>query len=311
MKLVFFGTSSFGLPSLEAISKSGHHLSAIVTTPDKPQGRNLKLLPSPVKGWSLSHGVKVLEASKQNISDLEAELKKMAADVFVVISFGVLLPPSLLAVPKKAALNVHSSLLPRHRGPAPVHWAILLSDRVTGVTVMRMAKALDTGDILLQKETPISPRDNEQTLHGRLAVLGAEALLQALSLLEKNKAQFTPQEEKHATYARKITKDDGRVQWKESAEAIHNRVRALAGWPGTFTFLNGKRIILHKTSVETGKPSSATLGKILEASAKQGILVAAQGSVLRLEELQLEGKKPLSAALFVQGGALKAGDVLE
>ena len=312
MKIVFFGTSPFGLPSLEAIQKSHHELSAVITTPDKPKGRNLKLSPSPVKEWAASKGIIAAEASKQNIFSLEESLKKIGADVFVVISFGVILPEALLKIQKTSALNVHSSLLPRYRGPAPIHWALLNGDARTGVTVMRMAQTLDTGDILLQEEMPILPEDNEKILHERLSQAGAAAILKALALLEENKALYTRQDEKLATYARKITKDDGHIQWKEPAQAIHNRVRALSGWPGTFVFLNGKRIIFLKTRLASEiPPQNSRPGQILKASAQDGIVVAAKSGALGVEQLQLEGRRPMSATQFLQGFSLKVGDILE
>ncbi len=311
MKIVFFGTSPFGLPALEALLKAGHTLEAVVTTADKPQGRHLKISPSPVKEWALAHKIVPLESSRKNSLSLKEPLQKMDADVFVVISFGVILPEALLNIPKTAALNVHSSLLPKYRGPAPIHWAILNGDTETGVTVMRMAPTLDTGDILLQKKTEILPQENEPILHDRLAVLGAQTLLEALQFLESGDAHFVPQEEALATYARKITKDDGRIRWNEPVKLIHDRVRALSGWPGAFTFLKEKRILIHQTTIAAKKKSSGLAGQVLTASKDGGILVAAGNGILRVEVLQLEGKKQLSAAQFLQGSALKVGDILE
>ncbi len=311
MKIVFFGTSAFGLPSLEAIQGSHHTISLVVTTPDKPKGRNLQLTPTPVKEWAVSHGLKVLEASKENILSFEEVLKKEAADVFVVISFGVILPKAIFSIPSVAPLNIHSSLLPRYRGPAPIHWAILNGDARTGVTVMRIAESMDTGDLLLQESTPIDDDEDEPALHARLADMGARLLLRGLVFLEEKKDFFEPQDEKLATYARKITKEDGRILWNLPAARIHNQVRALAGWPGAFTFFKDKRIIIRKASVADGKSAPEESGRILAASAQEGLLVAAGGEVLCIEELQMEGRNRLASAAFLAGFPLKAGDVLE
>ncbi len=311
MKVVFFGTSTFGLPSLDLLAQSHHSISLVVTTPDKPQGRHLSVQPSPVKVWAKVHGVETLDASKKSINSLETALRSLDADLFIVISFGVLLPKKILDLPKVAALNLHSSLLPKYRGPAPIHWALLNGDDKTGVTVMRMAETLDTGDILLQEKMPIAPEDNEISLHERLATLGASTLLKSLDLLEKGSTPFKPQDEAQASYARKITKEDGLVRWEAPAETIERQVRALAGWPGTYTFYQKKRIILHKVSVVLGQTTALRGGQILEASPRVGLLVAAGGGVLRIEELQLEGRRPMLATQMLQTDFFKVGDILE
>ena len=312
MKIVFFGTSPFGIPSLEALLGAGHSICAVVTTADKPAGRNLRVTASPVKEWAAAKNLPVIETSREAITTLGERLRAMNADVFVVISFGVILPQSLLDIPAAGALNVHSSLLPRYRGPAPIHWALMNGDAETGVTVMRMAASLDTGDILVQKKETILDTDDERSLHERLSRLGASALIESLTLIDRKAAVYTPQSKHLATYARKITKEDGRIDWSQTADVISRRVRALAGWPGTYTFLHGKRIIILKASVafET-HPAGAEPGFILQASVPAGILVAAKKSVLCIEELQAEGRKPLSAAAFLTGYALKAGEVFE
>ncbi len=312
MKIVFFGTSSFGIPSLEALLRAGHTVAAVVTTTDKPAGRNLRVSASPVKEWAAAKNLPVIETSKESIASLEERLRTLGAEAFVVISFGVILPQNILALPSAAALNVHSSLLPRWRGPAPIHWALMNGDAETGVTVMRLAESLDTGDILVQEKVEMRDDDDERVLHERLSVLGASALVKALELIAQKKAVYTPQTHRLATYARKITKEDGRIDWEQTADVIARRVRALAGWPGSYTFLHGKRIILLKASVsfET-HPAGAVPGEIMKASVPEGILVAAHKSVLNVEELQAEGRKVLSAAAFLTGYALKAGEVFE
>ena len=305
MKVAFFGTSDFGIPSLEALKASNHSIICIVTTPDKPQGRNLKTIPSPVKEWALKNDIPIIDYSKEN--PLPA-VQKLQAEVFVVISFGVILSKAVLEVPR-ISLNVHSSLLPRYRGPAPMHWALLNGDRETGVTVMRMVEKLDAGDILLQKSLRIDKNDDIRTLSGRLSRLGAETLLESLDLLKKSAVYFLPQEKKTVTYARKITKEDGRIDWNRPADEIRNQVRAFLGWPNSYSFYQGKRLLFLEASIETGDVD-AQPGTILEAG-KHGLTIAAVDGALRVTRLQMEGKNPLPAADFFKGIQLNPGVVLE
>lgn len=310
MKIAFFGTSPFGLPALDSILSSKHRLAAVVTTHDKPSGRHLKLTPSPVKAWALSKGLPVIETGKAGIVEVGERLKKEGVDAFVVISFGVILPQAVLDAPRLGAYNVHSSLLPRWRGPAPIHWAILAGDPETGVTVMRMDAGLDTGDVVLQETAPVFPDDDERKLHDRLAAMAAPLLQCALALVEEKKASFARQDEKLATYARKITKEDGRVHWAgQSPDEIVRRVRALASWPGVYAFSAGKRFLFRKVSAVAGAAAGRP-GEILEAS-PSGILISAGAGAIRVEEIQAEGRNAMPVAAFLQGTPMKRGDVFE
>ncbi len=296
------GTGAFGLPSLEAIRRSRHRLAGIVTGADKPQGRALAVRMNPVKEWAVKNNVPLVDA---------ASLKKDQADIFVVIAYGVILPQSLIDLPKHGTLNVHASLLPAYRGASPIQSALLNGDTRTGVTVMRMVKQLDAGDAVAVRETPIEAGDDVLTLESRLSALGAEALLEAIDRIESHTAVYTPQDPSRVTYAAKIKKEDGRINWDRPAKALHDQVRAFRRWPKAFTFYGQKRILILAANAVADRPGSARPGQILAASAKEGLRVAAAEGSLDITELQPEGKNPMPARQFIAGARLKAGDVLE
>ncbi len=313
MNLVFFGTGSFGLASLEVLASasSKHRVLAVVTAPDKPKGRHLKSAPSVIRQWAESQQIPILELKPDNsFGSILPSLRQLNADIFVVISFGALLPKSILDLPKAGSFNVHSSLLPRYRGAAPIRWAILNRDSKTGVTVIRMTERLDAGDILLQKETDIGPEEDAVALENRLSGLGAKALLESLDLLEKKKALFIPQDESKASTARKITKEDGHIVWKKSPQSVTAQIRAMAGWPNAFSFHQGKRILVLEArpthEISTSKP-----GVVAVSSIQGGIQITALGGSVELIRLKLESKKALPAAEFLKGYPLKKGDILE
>ncbi len=309
MKIIFFGTSSFGLPALEAIHQSRHELLAVVSTPNKPRGRNLKIQSSPVKQWSAERKVPTFDFFKENPSQILRILKDLNSDVFVVISFGVILDKEMLRLPRLAPLNVHASLLPKYRGASPMQAAILNQDLQTGVTVMRMAERLDAGDILLKKKIVLDLKETIGSLEKKLSTLAASALLEALDTLESGEAKWAAQTESETSYTKKIMKSDGKIDWNESANTIEAKVRAYLGWPGTFFFFHSKRILVSK--VKLGFASRvARAGTVLEVSEDNGILVAtAEKTALWLEELQMEGKKLMGWKEFIRGFPLKSGDV--
>ena len=312
MKIVFFGTSSFGLPSLEALKSSPHEITSVVTTLDKPQGRSLKLKASPVKDWAQKNNIPYLEISKKNIVDLSRLLRELHADLFVVISFGLILPKALLDTPKLMALNVHASLLPKYRGAAPMHWAMMNGDSETGVAVMRMTETLDTGDILLQMKSELGPAEDILSLENRLGALGAKALLESIEQLENKKAVFTPQERSRSSYARKITKEDGHIQWGRPSAEIFNWFRALKAWPKSYSFYAGKRLIILSMDILTEENNKKfAAGTIVSAVPERGILIASADRLIKVDRLQLEGKKPLEAVEFLKGFSIKAGQILE
>ncbi len=312
MNIVFFGTGSFGLPTLEALghAQKGHRVVAVVTLADKPKGRHLKVGPSAIKEWAQKHQVPIVQFAKDRLVTTTDTLGRMSADIFVVISFGALLPESLLRVPRIGSFNVHSSLLPLYRGAAPIRWAIMNGDAKTGVTVMKMNNRLDAGEILLQKETAIRPEDDAVTLEKRLSELGSQALLESLDLLEKKAVRFVPQEEARTTYARKIVKEDGHIDWKKNSRNVLDQIRAMAGWPNAFSFHQGKRLLVLEaklcSSAGRGDP-----GLVTASSLKEGVRVCALEGSVELLRLQLESKKPLPSKEFLKGYPLKAGEFLE
>ncbi len=311
MKIIFFGTGRFGLPALEALGRaSKHRVVGVVTLADKPKGRHLKRGPSAIREWAQERQIPVTEFAKDSLALIQDTLGRMNADIFVVISFGALLPESLLEIPKLGSFNVHSSLLPLYRGAAPIRWALRNGDAKTGVTVMKMIGRLDAGDILLQKETAIRPEDDAVTLEERLSEFGSQALLESLELLEKKNACLIPQEEPRATYAPKIAKEDGHIDWKQNSRKVVDQIRAMAGWPNAFSFHQGKRLLVLESKIfsESGRGDP---GLVTASSPKEGLRVSALEGSVELLRLQLESKKPLPAKEFLKGYPLKAGEFLE
>ena len=310
MNIVFFGTGDFGVPSLESLKRS-HSLAAVISTPDKPKGRQLRSQPSVTKAWAIANDIPTFDYDRQDPSGVLGPLKEMRPDLFVVISFGAILPGDLLTVPRLYSLNVHASLLPKYRGAAPMQYALLNGDRETGVTVMRMIERLDAGDILFQKKTPIGTEEDVLQLEKRLSALGSEALREGLDRIERGVAEFTVQDERKAGYTRKIAKNDGRMDWRLPAERLRDRTRAFLGWPGSYFFFQGKRIVVAKTRA-LPRNAEAPPGVVLPASGNDGLVVSTGGqSCLVLERLQLEGKKMLPWNEFSKGFKLRPGDILE
>ncbi len=312
MKIVFFGTDAFGIPSAEAIRTSGHTLMGAVTTPDTHKGRHLKLEASQVGQWAQQNGVERLIYDKKEKENCLTRLRAMEADVFYVVSFGILLPEEVLSMPSKACLNVHPSLLPLYRGPSPIRRAILSGETETGVSVLRMAKELDSGDLLMQERVPIQAGEDFSSLSERLSRYSAGMTVRALELIDKGQAIYSPQDHARATYARKIAKEEGHLRWDRPAGSAVDHVRAMVEWPGSFVFLEGKRLIIKKAAIGPGFPGLPPKpGQILEASAKSGILVAALDASVRLEVVQAEGKRPVTAEAFVGGFPIKPGQCFE
>jgi methionyl-tRNA formyltransferase len=309
LRLVFMGTSELACASLRALrDSSDFEVLAVVTRPDRPRGRQLKPRPSPVKALAVDCGLAVLQPERARDAGFIEQLRGWRPDLIVVAAYGQLLPPSILTLPRHGCVNVHASLLPKYRGAAPIQWAILNDERQTGVTIMKMAEGLDCGDILSQQATAISPEDTAATLHDRLALMGADLL--TVTLLRYAKAEISPrpQRDAEATYARKINKEDGRLDWASPARVLSNRIRAFTPWPGAFTYPPSvpKRLLkLWNATVE--EDCSGPPGEILQAG-KAGILVACGQGALRVQELQSEGGRRMSAAQFLAGHPLRAGD---
>lgn len=305
MKVLFMGSGTFGLPVLEAIRDSSHKVICAVTAPDKPQGRGKVMTPSPVKVWAEANGAQAMTPAKLNTPEAVAELRAVGADVFVVASYGALLSTEVLGIPPGGCINVHPSLLPRHRGASPVVQSLLEGETTTGMTIMRMAKELDAGDILLQEPVQVSEDEDARGLTDRLARLGGQMTVRALDLLEKNQIQAVPQDGLKATYCKKLKKEDGRIDWSEPARRIHDRVRALTIWPGTFTTRKGKIIKILRVRPVSAAAAGAKPAQVVDL--REGLIRCGDG-VLAIQELQPEGGRAMSWKDYVNGSSIKAGD---
>lgn len=309
MRIVFLGTGDIGLPSLEALlSSPEHEVVAVVTQPDKPVGRKQTLTAPEVKVRALAAGIPVLQPPR--IRHIVEELKAFAADVFVVVAYGQILPRTVLEIPKLACLNIHASLLPKHRGAAPIQAAIRDGDTETGVTIMWMDEGLDTGDMLLVERLPILAEDTGGVLHDKLAAAAPQPLMKALELVSAGTAPRIPQDHERATHVKKLEREHGRIDWSRSAEEIERLVRAFNPWPGTFCMLEVPgatplQLKIHRAAALSQTEACPAGGTVLSTEGK--LLVACGIGVLQLLEVQLEGKKRMSAQDFLNGGKLEAG----
>lgn len=294
------GSAELACPSLRALRQSFHVL-AVVTQPDRPKGRDLKLLPSPVKTCALAEDLTVLQPERAKNENFIEELRRLTPDLIVVVAYGQILPRTILDLPKFGCLNVHTSLLPKYRGAAPIQWAILDDEKETGVTIMKMDEGLDTGDIIATAKTPITPQDDAVTLHDRLGQMGAELLAQTIP--DYTTGKITSQKQPPGgTYARKIKKEDGQIDWNQSARKIWNMVRAFVPWPVAFTHFREKdKTHLLKIWSAAEEPAlRGAPGTVLQAD-KTGLLVACGDGALRILTLQREGGKKLPAHEFLAG----------
>ena len=306
--LIFMGTPPLAATVLEALlAESAWNISAVVTQPDQPKGRDLKLQPSAVKELALRKNLPVLQPSRARDENFISEIRALAPDLIIVAAYGQILPPALLDVPRYGCLNVHTSLLPKYRGAAPIQWAILNGDAETGVTIMQMDAGLDTGAIVSEARTAIVAEDNSQTLHDRLAQLGGTLLTRTIPDYVAGKIIPQPQPAEGSSYARKIKKEDGRLDWSQPACVLWNRVRGLTPWPGTFSHLHadGPPVLLKIWRAEVVTESSGASGKILSAS-RDELVVACGTDALRLLEVQREGGKRLTTAQFLAGHPMSA-----
>ncbi len=304
------GTAELSCASLEKISADKNfQIIAVVTQPDKPKGRELKLTPSPVKVLAEKLQLPVLQPLKARDEKFITELRELKPDLMVVVAYGQILPQTILDLPRFGCLNVHTSLLPKYRGAAPIQWAIADGEPETGVTIMKMDVGLDTGPILSTRRAPILPTDDSQILHDRLAQLGAELLVETIPDYVAGKISPQPQPTEVSTYAAKIKKEDGQIDWNLPAQKIWNRLRAFTPWPGAFTFLQSesKPQLLKIWKVEVVEKSGEA-GKILSAD-KTGILVGCGQNALRILELQREGGKRLTTEQFLAGFPVKVGQI--
>ena len=299
MRVVFLGTPDFGVPSLKALVEAGHEVVGVFTQPDKPKGRGNKMLPSPVKVCSQGLGIPVFQPVKIRVDGVE-DLRALAPDLCVTAAFGQILSQEVLDIPTIGTVNVHSSLLPKYRGSAPINWAVMEGETVTGVTTMMTDKGLDTGDILLKKEVPILPGETAEELTVRLAPIGAALLIETIRRLEAGNCPRVKQNEDEASYFPMLKKEMGEINWTLPAGKIVNLVRGLTPWPGTsFTWGDNETVKVWKAEV-TENPGLEP-GNIIAADAKQGLIIAAGENAVRVIELQAPGGKRMNARDYLRG----------
>ena len=307
MKIVFFGSSDFSVPSLEKILNSTHRVVAVVTQPDRLKGRHQEVCQTPVKTLAVSHGIEVYQPENVNGEESIKYLKALKADVFVVVSYGEILSKDVLAIPKIFSVNLHPSLLPKYRGAAPINWAIIKGETRTGLTVMRMNEKTDEGDIMMQRKIDIEKDETAEVLSRRLSNLGAILLLDAIRFIKIDKAKFKRQGAR-GPYAPKLKKEDGLIDWKRPAKEIQNKVRGLVPWPVAYTTFEDKTLKIWK-SRELPLYEKMSPGKIFE-SRKEGLYVVCGKNSILIEELQLEGSKRMDAASFARGRNIPVGTFL-
>lgn len=310
LRIVYFGTPQFAVPTLEQLLASRHTVCGVVTQPDRPRGRGQRLQPGPVKAVALAHHLPVFQPERLRESAAVDMLAEWAPDLGVVAAYGQLIPEAMLALPRLGMINVHASLLPRYRGAAPIQRAVIAGERETGVTIMRVIKALDAGAMLATVRRPIGRDETSDHVEHDLSHLGASLLVEVVDRLAQGPVIETPQDAGQATYAARLTKGEGAIDWQQSALDIHNRVRGLYPWPHAFTWLGGQRLIVLTTTVLEGT-SDATPGTVVSATT-DGLLVATGlGGRLLIREVQPEGRRAMAVREFLPGRPIATGVALE
>ena len=307
LRIVYFGTPQFAVPSLQRLIASRHTVCGVVTQPDRPRGRGQKVTDSPVKTTARQHELPVCQPSRLREPDVLETIRAWQPDLGVVAAYGKLIPQDLLALPRFGMINVHASLLPKYRGAAPVHRAVIDGERETGVTIMRVVRALDAGAMFARAARPIGPDDTSDVVEHDLSELGAALLLDVIEQIVAGTASEEPQDEALSTYAPRLTKEEGLVDWTLSASRIHNRVRGLYPWPHAYTYLEGARLILLRTHLASGRLKAAPTGTVLEVTRDAIHVATGHDGVIAIEELQPEGRRPMRARDFLAGRPLEAG----
>jgi methionyl-tRNA formyltransferase len=307
MILIFCGTPRFAVPTLEKLVASGHSVPLAVTQPDRPRGRGMELVASPVKEAAMRLGIPILQpAAIKNNEEFHSQLSTITPDAIIVVGYGRIIPQWMIDLPRFGNLNLHASLLPKYRGAAPIQWAIANGETVTGITTMRIDAGLDTGDILMQRELPISLEDTAETLGPKLASIGAELMIETLCGLERGEVQPVPQDHSQATLAPILKKEDGRMDFSRSADELFNRLRGFWPWPGAFTTFQKKTLQVHRA-----QPAQSPAQLAPGAIAVEGTRLLAgcgRGTVIELFEVQVEGKRRMTAPEFINGYRLRTGD---
>ena len=309
MRIVFMGTPEFAVPSLKALVGAGHEICGVFTQPDKPKNRGMKLQATPVKEYAMSIGLPVFQPAKVRDGEALGILQALNPDLIAVAAYGKILPVDILALPRLGCVNVHSSLLPKYRGAAPINWAILNGEDETGVTIMYMAEGMDTGDILTQAKTPIGLNENAAQLFVRLADIGAGLLVETAAALEAGKVNPVPQDSTRASYAPMLSKEQSPLDWTRSARQLHDQVRGLYPWPSASMVLDGIRCKVLQTAL-AGESGGKAPGTVLQAD-KKGLRVACgDGQALDILELQPDGKKAMASPAFLLGHPVSLGTIL-
>lgn len=307
MRILFLGTPDFAVKALDKLVGEGYDIVGAVTQPDKRRNRG-EISFCPVKEYALNKGIRVYQYDRLRRDGVE-DIKSINPDVMITCAFGQIISQEILDIPKYGVLNIHASLLPKYRGSSPIQWCLINGEKITGVTIMKTALAVDSGDILLQKQLDILPDENAGQLFDRLAVLGGEAIVEALKLIESGKAVFTPQDESNATHYPMIRKEDGLIDWNLSAEDTFNKMRGFTPWPSVYTYLDGKLFkILNCKAVDGNLPAQLSNGGVY--STKNSAFVKCSSGVLQLLQVQLESKKAMDISSFMASGKLKNETVL-
>jgi methionyl-tRNA formyltransferase len=306
LRVAFFGTPQFAVPTLDRLLASSHKVVGVVTQPDRPRGRGQKTSYAPVKAYAIDATIPVLQPATLKDPDAVSDIAALAADIGVVAAYGKILPESILQTPALGMVNVHASLLPRYRGAAPVHRAVIAGDSQTGITIMRVVKALDAGPMLAVAHRSIDPDETSEDVERDLSQLGADLLVSTLDRMAQGPVHGEPQDDARATYASRLTKEDGVVDWSQSAVAIHNLIRGLYPWPHAYTFWRDRRLILLRSTPSSGT-THALAGTVIAAHSEE-LRVAAGDGHLQILELQAEGKRPMTAREFLAGTHIEPGD---
>ena len=312
MKIVFMGTPDFAEKSLEDVYNAGHEILAVVTNPDRPKGRGMKMVASPVKEFAVSNNLKIYQPEKvrKNVEFIE-EIKKLEPDVICVVAYGKILPKKILEIPKLGCINVHGSLLPKYRGAAPIQWAVINGEKVTGVTTMYMDVGMDTGDMILKEETEIAPDETTGELWYRLAKIGADLLVKTLEQIENKTAPRIPQGEDFSM-APMLDKEMSKIDWEsKTAQEIKNLVRGLNPIMGTYAYLNGKKIKIWKVDVVEADNENVKNGTVLKSDSKDGLYIKAKDGVIKVLEIQGENAKRMNIQDFLRGNQIEVGSIFE
>ena len=309
MRIVFMGTPDFAAASLQALIVSKHQIAAVVTQPDRPKGRGKQVQAPPVKLLALQYNIPVLQPATIKTEDFLQTLRELQPDCIVVVAYGKILPLAILQLPPKGCINVHASLLPYYRGSAPIHWSVMNGETETGVTTMFMDEGMDTGDMILKKHLTIAPQDNVGLVHDRLAKLGAELLVETMDLLEQSQVPRTPQDHRLATYAPLLKKEHELIDWNKPARDIHNHVRGMDPWPGTYTLWQNKVLKIWRTELPKAREVNSLSGTVLEETPAGILIQTGQGQIL-VQELQLQGSKRMDVNEFLRGKRLAPGTIL-